>query len=513
MKRRILFLLFIIVTSLSSYGQKYDYTWMAGYFSQHGYDTGAHYWFGISTLDFGQQPVNITRDSLGISFDRSNSSISDADGNYLFSCNGIQVYNSFDEKIADSLSTIDSSYELFQLYPTAFALGIPDKQYHLIVPNPDYNNLFDIFYIYIDTFMVPGGAYIDGKRLLRATVNMSANNEHGLVNSKDVEILRHQNNIAVAACKHANGKDWWLTTNRTGSNCYDFLYYTGDDSLRHSIECAGDSIGPGAINLRFSPDGSKFVSIYTSVNIFDFDRCSGSLSLKEIIDVPEFTDSLHWWPTTLEFSPDNRFLYVCNDFRIYQFDMTANPIASSRVTVGVYDASHSCPFPQTFYYAQLAPDGKIYMNSGNTNYCIGVIGNPNGLGASCNFNDTAINLPTFISGLPYYPNYRLGALPGSPCDTLTGLNETARALKEKILKVFPNPAGNTVTVDYGFTDWSKGDVRLTISDELGRVVYEQALPKYSGFQKINVSTLAAGTYFVYLERNGNTVAAEKMMKE
>lgn len=88
-----------------------------------------------------------------------------------------------------------------------------------------------------------------------------------------------------------------------------------------------------------------------------------------------------------------------------------------------------------------------------------------------------------------------------------------RDVKEQMLKVFPNPAGDIATVDYGFTDWNKGAVSLEITDALGQLIYTQPLPMYSGYQRLDVSRFAAGLYNVVIKRSRATIATAKLVKE
>ncbi|MFN8323225.1 MAG: T9SS type A sorting domain-containing protein [Chitinophagales bacterium] len=505
----------LVVTCLFGQAQKHDYNWMTGYFSSLGYDSNYQHWFGISKFDFNQQPVAITRDSLTISFDGSNSTISDVDGNMLFACNGIKVYNSFDEKIVDSMD--GGSLYLRTMYPWAYSLGIGYPQYHIVLPNPTNNKLYDIFYVLVDSFHIPSGLLIEGTSMLRCQIDVSLNGNKGASTQKDVIVNPVNSSLTVSAVKHANGRDWWLCRKGSDNNCYYIDYYNGDTISSNSIvQCLGLPTARGYSGvLRFSPNGERLVMISETgtVNFFSFDRCTGLVNAVDQFIIPEIRDSVQWFPT-VEFSPDGRFAYVFCVYRIFQYDIQATSIQSSRQTVGIFDPNHQVPFYQTFYNAQLAPDGKIYVSSGNSNYSLGIINNPNGQGASCNFNDTALNLPTFGSGVPYYPNYRLGALAGSPCDTISSLNETERAAKEKQVKVFPNPASDFVTVDYGFTDWSKqGEVSMEIVNELGQVVYAQPLPQYSGFQKMNIADFVGGFYTVYIRRGNLVIAASKFTKQ
>ena len=56
-----------------------------------------------------------------------------------------------------------------------------------------------------------------------------------------------------------------------------------------------------------------------------------------------------------------------------------------------------------------------------------VFNNPNAKGDSCNLVQHGVHISRPSWGVPSFPNYRLGALPGSPCDTINGLIEAQRA--------------------------------------------------------------------------------------
>ena len=509
--KRFTALAFLVFAAVSCFAQKQDYIWFAGYESYNGYDTTSHHWFGITQFDFNQNPMSISYDSLGMNFSRTNVSYCDSDGSLQFYSNGIYIGNSLDEKIENS-DSMNWGALITQFDPSIAEYGYRNTQGILAIENPSQQKQYYLIHSYLDTSAT---LQLYCKRTLATLLDMNLNGGHGAVLYKNQTIIENNLGGDLTACRHANGRDWWFLVNKRYTNCYYRLLLDNTGiHLQNNLTCSGDSLTFGTVSSSvFSPDGSKFAvfSVLNNVNIFDFDRCNGELSNPVVIPISSLVDS-QWYSNGAAISPNNRFLYIGATTHVYQYDLFAADIPASVVVVATYDGSRN-PFGSYFHTMQIGPDGKIYESCGNGEDVYHVIDRPDEKGDSCLFRQHGISLITYSGGVPNFPNYRLGALPGSPCDTLTGLNETARALKEKILKVFPNPAGNMVTVDYGFTDWSKGDVRLTISDELGRVVYEQSLPKYSGFQNINVSTLAAGTYFVYLKRNGNTVAGEKMMKE
>ncbi len=83
---------------------------------------------------------------------------------------------------------------------------------------------------------------------------------------------------------------------------------------------------------------------------------------------------------------------------------------------------------------------------------------------------------------------------------------------ENLVRIFPNPASNFLTIDYSFTDWSKGAIQLQITNELGQTIFSQNLPMYSGFQKLDVSLFASGLYHVSIKRGAHIVAAGRFAK-
>ena len=272
----------------------------------------------------------------------------------------------------------------------------------------------------------------------------------------------------------------------------------------------------------FSPDGSRFVylSYFNGLNIFDFDRCTGSLSNLRQIYLDSIDDSLTTYYgygviMGIAISPNSRFLYLSLDHHVYQLDLWSDDIYGHIDTIATYDGWYwYTPLIGSYFGScQLGPDGRIYISCNSNIPYYHVINNPDDSGAACNLVQRGVPLPVTEQGLPNYPNYRLSALTGSACDTLSALNEVQRAAKEQILNVYPNPAADYAIVDYGFTDWSKGNVYLELCNTLGQTVYTQALPMYSGLQKIDVSNLAGGMYMVFIKRCGAVIATSKLVRQ
>ena len=108
----------------------------------------------------------------------------------------------------------------------------------------------------------------------------------------------------------------------------------------------------------------------------------------------------------------------------------ADDIQATKDTVAIYDGftSPQPPFGTTFFLAQLAPNGKIYLNANNGGLHMHVINKPDQPGELCDFQQHGIELPTWNSfSMPNFPNYRLGPLFGSPCDTISDFYRPAAA--------------------------------------------------------------------------------------
>ena len=507
---RALLIVFLLLT-IQTHAQKFDYNWLMGYNSAGGSDSSDGHWLATTRLNFDSMPRQVIMEHLGMNFAESNIAISDSVANLLFYCNGVTIRNYLDQ-VVENGDSLRWGYLLYYLYPDVYIHGEVYNQFLTVLSNPLRKGIYDLFYIFVDSVSAGSGDVVFSK-LLRATLDMNANNGRGLVTAKDLPVFKHEiNGPAVTAVKHANGRDWWIVTARTGTNSLDILFYNGSNTLISTVQSAGGSIYHDEItSFRFSPDGSKFFLASSSgvINIFDFDRCAGIMTLRESFVDTQIRDSSYWAPYQVEYSPNSRFAYVVCHARVFQFDMEANTIQNSKTVIASY-AGFQGPFTQSYDNAQLGPDGKIYVGTDNSNWYYGVIDNPDGQGASCNFLDHNLAVPTFVVGLPTYCNFRLGPLYGSGCDTLTGVNTLSN--QEQILKVFPNPANDMATIDYGFTDWSKGEVSLDISNELGQIVYAQTLPRYSGYQKIDISKFAGGFYNVAIVRSGAVVGVAKLIR-
>jgi hypothetical protein len=191
--------------------------------------------------------------------------------------------------------------------------------------------------------------------------------------------------------------------------------------------------------------------------LYEFDRCTGQL-FNEQYESPE-TGFPNYIPG-VAFSPSSTYLFMTFGLEIVQYDMQLNDILLSGDTIisMPFDMSTNNTRPMQM---RLGPDGRIYvMNLGASDFIHG-IPHPNRPGKACGAAFNNVPIPGSARWtIPYHPNYRLGPLDGSACDTL-GLGQ-ALAVPDEVLDfgevavglspvqelVVRNPGQDTLVMDY-----------------------------------------------------------------
>lgn len=311
----------------------------------------------------------------------------------------------------------------------------------------------------------------------------------------------------ISATRHANGRDWWIVAPQRFSPGFHVSLLTPNGAAYKGLQMFGDSthqVYSGQTD--FSPDGSKFFRHWPEgLQILDFDRCTGVFSNPLYIDYSDYAAA-----GGVAVSPSGHFLYVTKGAKIYQYDLWAADLVASRITVAEYDGYVS-PFPTYFFQARMAPDGKIYIVSTNTNNILHVIHEPDSLGLACNVEQHGVTLPALTGYImPNFANYRLYDLSGSPCDTL-GIDAPVAAKEagtgEAKMRIAPNPASNLLTVQLRAEE---NDI-VAISDLTGKTFLTAT--KQSGREKIEINTenLLSGIYFVSFQSESGRSVTRKLV--
>ncbi len=128
------------------------------------------------------------------------------------------------------------------------------------------------------------------------------------------------------------------------------------------------------------------------------------------------------------------------------------------------------------------------------------------LGLSCEFAPHSLVLPYFNNNVPNLPNYDLGPLEGSPCDTF--FNSTPIVSEDEgNFRLVPNPAKEWLNIIYN----TKVDSQFTLYDINGKQVASVSLFHYFKNRLLNVSELPPGVYLAAVSCKGERVWSEKVV--
>ena len=414
--RTILCLFFLILVGVSGQAQKEDHIWMLG-FTTNAPDS----LISIMSIDFNETPSAITMVDQEFSFFNTNTIVSNGDGELQCYSNGVEIRNSNHEVIINGDEFIPSASN---------PLGNSINHGSLLLPIPEANNQF-VFLFGEALFFTDQGELKGGiSPLTYSYIDMNSNGGIGEVIEKKSILCTDTLTLGLlTSTRHANGRDWWILMNKRESNHYYRFLLNPDGVITDGFQTVGDTVRNGLAQAIFSPDGKWYAQYnawgivgqetHANIDIYQFDRCTGLLSNHlQIVDENVVA------PGGLSFSPSSKYLYVSGWDKIYQFDLEAVDVAASRDTVAIYDGFqyeyNNIIYQPRFYNMQNTPDGKIYISCPNTSSrYLHVIDQPDSASVACNVLQHHIELPAFnLFSLPNLPNYRLGALDGSPCDTL-----------------------------------------------------------------------------------------------
>jgi hypothetical protein len=409
-----------------------------------------------------------------------------------------------------------------------------------IVPDPGNSNRFYVFHSGITTTPIPGFYY--------SVVDLSYNNGLGYVVQKNVRLENFPVCDGLVAVKHGNGRDWWVVIKQWDPNAFhdEFYFYLISPSgiTKMPVQHIGSSIyGGGFTRLKFDKYGGYLYAIQNAnlIERYDFDRCNGILSNSFTINQfnPSSVPNRNYWSHAI--SPNGSKLYISTIYNgnnsdtsyLLQYDLDAANILASEDTLYTF-IRQSAPNPRTVAgLLQLGPDGKIYLSTSVENsdcgfqwlYCdtstfftenmnLSVINHPDSLGAACDFQPWSFYLGGHrtYQGLPNNPNYEIGKLVGSPCDTLgtVGVTENTKPQSELFVfydrewqKAFINAKGLTGKNYY-----------LQVIDISGKIVYQQKGSTLNCFftKDLTMQSFANGMYIISLQTEKELLTS-KMVKD
>ena len=353
-------------------------------------------------------------------------------------------------------------------------------------------------------------------------VDMDSNNGKGKVVEKNVILADSQQyiNCALQAVKHANGKDWWLVKADCKNHRYQ-EYLVKEDTILGPYYQYADQHGQFCFfygELYFNPQGTIMASsVHGSldtfpnklrydpnrVELYDFDRCDGSIHFRNYYPEPFDTSSYpyHDYKHGISFSPNGKLLYMSNLYTIYQIDIEDTNVHNATFIHGPDTTLTEFPWYETM---ACGPDGKLYIgNSNGTRQYMSYIDKPNIKGLGCDFVAQGVWQPyTNLMSPPNMPNYGLNADTSIVCWPLVA---SSISKEESKLNCYPNPASTSLTIE--LTTNKKGLVPLEMYNMVGELFLKTEIQSQTKVQ-ISMSTLPKGVYVIRCDGASQKVVIE-----
>jgi PKD repeat protein len=419
MKKLIFWILIAYAAPCYLHAQWQDTNWWWAYFGP------LSPYYASTTMSFSSssgEPTFTAGPPFGSS-DGSSLSASDREGNLVFFTDGFRVFNK-NYEIMDNGDSLNFGYHWvntvqynssYSTYPNLIFIPFNDSIYYLIHARA---RIGECDYV------------ITHADLLYSKIDIYANNGLGRVLEKNVLIKSCEDGSwrATGAVKHANGRDWWVVSSYLNKEDYHIFKISNlgvsEGNTVYSEPTNIDFISHG--RLLFTPDGTRMISSApnASARIHDFDRCTGQIGdFQEIPTLFQNTWNYESLGDGAAVSPNSRYLYLTSNSFVAQYDLHSPNIAATADTVMVYDGYNTTeyPIPCKFGMMELAANGKMYVsiNALSGPNFLHPINFPNRPGKSCKAKQRGLSIPIGASRcFTLSPNYRLGPIDGSSCDTL-----------------------------------------------------------------------------------------------
>lgn len=319
---------------------------------------------------------------------------------------------------------------------------------------------------------------LNNHNLNYSLIDTRANGDTGVIFSSNNKVIDFKGIIgAIGYIRHANGRDWWILVHGYPNNKFHkFLAspwkveYMGEQAIGTVSGILDTTFSNwesmGEISVNLNGDKLAMCNFGGLIEAYNFDRCSGLLSNPMTLQRINVINNNILNMQAANISPSGRFVYAVS---YYTQPPGPSPVSSNLGQIVQYDLQATDPANDTVvvygfrdidsYIDQLeyGPDGRMWFTGrsptlpNNLSYphdsMLHFIEYPDLKGHACNvkFNQVYLNGRKANSGMPNMPNYNLGPIDGSICDTL-GLDavstEPVVLDSKQIPLIYPNPSGS-----------------------------------------------------------------------
>lgn len=315
--------------------------------------------------------------------------------------------------------------------------------------------------------------------LTYAIVDMNANGGLGKVTTKYQTILPHATQFSTANALHeslgivyhANQNDYWLFSYYNDSLVSQLVTSSGIGTYRAYDELRG--------TIKISPSGEH---LFAGTKLYAFDKATGNLTFME--DLP-----LNRFPS---FSASGRYFYDVDSSQVFQYDVQAPVVSSSKTSVG--------SIPTTFFTQFfLAPDHKIYFFERDDTQLFAVLNCPNAPAALADLVVSGISLNGKKTG-DTFTNLLVDYLYEAQSACYVGIDE----MNETNFSIYPSISSGIFNIE----SRENGSYHIVVTDVSGKLVHDQK--DVQGDQLLDLGHLAQGMYHLNI-RSGESSFFRKML--
>ncbi len=136
--------------------------------------------------------------------------------------------------------------------------------------------------------------------------------------------MNHMVRYGLEACRHANGKSWWVVSRNYYDSSFNVLFIS-EDSITYKKQYIGRKFDNNDVGQSVFSSNGEWLAWYSKtygLELLKFDKLNGVLSEYRNFEV--FDTSLG--TGGIAFSLNNRFIYVSGLYDLFQFDVEATDI-------------------------------------------------------------------------------------------------------------------------------------------------------------------------------------------
>jgi hypothetical protein len=430
-------------------------------------------------------------------------------GELKFASNGWRLVNGDEQIVSNKLWFSNIPHPGGPDSTTANVMAGP-----LFLPHPADSNKAYLFYGQYIPYTIQSSSFKADKFFTYALLDIPTKS----LISKNNIVLSDTSSIGdIQACRHANGRDWWIIKPDIYSNKFFIGLLTPQGLQMNNVTISG-----APYNLRvntsskFNIQGTKYIhyngGLSRTVHEYDFDRCTGTLSNFVLHDISDSISPSDGSLASMTISPDGSKFYFKRNASIF-YNILQGFFQVDLATDSIRLIARYAGTPQ------IMPNGKkmlfyeyVYdtVTSTVTQRSISEISNPNESFENLEIHHYKHTHPNANLGIApsNFAYMRLGADTLSICDSLSVITKKSANKEPSGLVVYPNPANHQLNLT--FEKSITGYVKIT--DALGKVVYSYNINNPIIELPIDIANFTNGVYYLSY-RNKEVSIHKKFIKQ